>query len=203
MPCSHQTPVRPERQAFRRPRCCLPPLTRRRLSREVAFGAQSHGLHPRCLRFATPVTRTPRKTRFRAVATLTRAGLDPQGLLGRFPSDSSHVISSPFPELRSAHARPNENVIVGACRPCEDEPRLRREEGCLRGRPSEGVESRLRWAQRGRWPQPKGDPDRPGQRPRSCSAVSSWRLAPPPTHLGRTAGRVVGPPNTLHSPVPS
>ena len=28
-----------------------------------------------------------------------------QGLYGRFPSDSSHVISSPFPELCSAHAR--------------------------------------------------------------------------------------------------
>jgi len=69
------------------------------------FGAQSHGLHLRCLRFAAAVTRTPRKTRFRAVASLTRAGLDPQDLFGRFPSDSSHVIPSPFPELCSAHAR--------------------------------------------------------------------------------------------------
>jgi hypothetical protein len=50
------------------------------------------------------VTRAPRKTRFRAVATLTRTGFDPQDLFGKFPSDSSHVISSPFPELRSAHA---------------------------------------------------------------------------------------------------
>ena len=31
-------------------------------------------------------------------------GLDPQDLFGKFPSDSSHVISSPFPELCSAHA---------------------------------------------------------------------------------------------------
>jgi hypothetical protein len=69
------------------------------------FGAQSLGLHLRCLRFAVTVTRTPRKTRFRAVASLTRAGLDPQDLFGKFPSDSSHVISSPFPELCSAHAR--------------------------------------------------------------------------------------------------
>ena len=30
-------------------------------------------------------------------------GLDPQDLFGKFPSDSSHVISSPFPELCSAH----------------------------------------------------------------------------------------------------
>ncbi len=58
------------------------------------FGAQSHGLYLRCLRFAAAVTRTPRKTRFRAVANLTRAGLDPQDLFGRFP-----ISSSPFPEL--------------------------------------------------------------------------------------------------------
>jgi len=38
------------------------------------------------------------------VAILTRTGLDPQDLFGKFPSDSSHVISSPFPELCSAHA---------------------------------------------------------------------------------------------------
>jgi len=105
MPCSHQTPAGPERQAIRRSRYCLPLLTRRRLPRIVDFGAQSHGLHLRCLRFAAAVTRAPRKTRFRAVASLTRTGLDPQDLFGKFPSDSSHVISSPFPEPCSAHAR--------------------------------------------------------------------------------------------------
>ena len=50
------------------------------------------------------VTQAPRKTRFRLGANLGRAGLDPQDLFGKFPSDSSHVISSPFPELCSAHA---------------------------------------------------------------------------------------------------
>jgi hypothetical protein len=105
MPCSHQTPAGPERQAIRRSRCCLPLLTRRRLPQVVDFGAQSHGLHLRCLRFAAAVTRALRKTRFRLVATLGRAGFDPQDLFGKFPSDSSHVISSPFPELCSAHAR--------------------------------------------------------------------------------------------------
>jgi len=50
------------------------------------------------------VTRAPRKTRFRLAANLGRTGLDPQDLFGKFPSDSSHVISSPFPELCSAHA---------------------------------------------------------------------------------------------------
>jgi hypothetical protein len=105
MPCSHQTPAGPERQAIRRSRCCLPLVTQRRLPRLCDFGAQLHGLHLRCLRFAAAVTRTPRKTRFRAVANLTRAGLDPQDLFERFPSDSSHAFSSPFPELCSAHAK--------------------------------------------------------------------------------------------------
>ena len=101
-------PIRPrwDRSAwpFRRSRCCLPLMARRRLPRLANFGAQSHGLHLRCLRFAATVTRTPRKTRFRAGASLTRAGLHPQDLFEKFPSDSSHVISSPFPELCSAHA---------------------------------------------------------------------------------------------------
>ena len=57
------------------------------------------GLHPGCLRFAAAVTQTPRKTRFRLVANLGRTGFDPQDLFGKFPSDSSHVVSSPFPEL--------------------------------------------------------------------------------------------------------
>src|SRR3954453_3135607 len=39
------------------------------------FGAQSHGVWPRCLRFAGEVTRPPRKTRFRLLARLCRAGL--------------------------------------------------------------------------------------------------------------------------------
>ena len=100
MPCSHQTPMGPGRQAIRRPRCCLPLLTRRRLPRIVDFGAQSHGLHLRCLRFAVTVTRSPRKTRFRAVASLTRAGLDPQDLFGRFPK---RLISRhPFPLPRAS-----------------------------------------------------------------------------------------------------
>lgn len=41
------------------------------------FEAQSHGLRLRCLRFAAPVTRTPRKTRYRTVASLIRTGLSP------------------------------------------------------------------------------------------------------------------------------
>ena len=74
MPCSHQTPAGPEHQAIRRSRYCLPLVTQRRLPQVVNFGAQSHGLPLRCLRVAVTVTRAPRKTRFRLVANLYRAG---------------------------------------------------------------------------------------------------------------------------------
>ncbi len=40
-----------------------------------AYGAPSHGPCTRCLRFATPIARAPRKTRFRLPARLCRAGL--------------------------------------------------------------------------------------------------------------------------------
>ena len=49
--------------------------TRRRLPQLTYFGAQSHSLHTRCLRFTTWVTPMLRKTRFRPVASLYRAGL--------------------------------------------------------------------------------------------------------------------------------
>jgi len=109
MPCSYQTPVGPEHQAVRRSRCCLPRVTRRRLPRLANFGAQSHGLHLRCLRFATAVTRAPRKTRFRAVASLTRAGLDPQDLFGRFPKR----------RLISCHLFPLPRALLGARHPSQ------------------------------------------------------------------------------------
>jgi hypothetical protein len=44
----------------------------------LAFEAQSHGLHTRCLRFAAFLSFRivrPRKTRFRLVANLCRTGL--------------------------------------------------------------------------------------------------------------------------------
>ena len=103
MPCSHQTPVGPEHQAIRRSRCCLPQVAQRRLPRLVYFEAQSHGLHLRCLRFAAAVTRTPRKTRFRAVASPTRAGFDPLDLFGRFPK-----------QLISRHLFPLPRALLGA-----------------------------------------------------------------------------------------
>jgi hypothetical protein len=58
----------------------LSPLTLRgRPQRQVPFEAHSHGLRPRCLRFAGALAGYPRKTRFRLVANLCRAGFGPAG----------------------------------------------------------------------------------------------------------------------------
>ncbi len=59
-----------------------------------------HSLRPRCLRFAGWVTPPPRKTRFRLVANLSRAGLGTCKVhVKEFPSDCCYVISSPLPRL--------------------------------------------------------------------------------------------------------
>jgi hypothetical protein len=58
----------------------LSPVTQRgRPQRDVHFEARSHGLRPRCLRFAGVLTVRPRKTRFWLVANLYQAGLAPAG----------------------------------------------------------------------------------------------------------------------------
>ena len=75
MPCS-QIPAGRRHQAIRCLTYCLPPHLRRRLPRQLDVGTQSHGLQPRCLRFAARVTPEPRKTRFRLAANLDRMGLD-------------------------------------------------------------------------------------------------------------------------------
>ena len=56
------------------------------------FGALSHGLLVRCLRFAVPaLPDSPRKTRFRLVANLCRTGLSPVGSSSKgFCSDLLH-----------------------------------------------------------------------------------------------------------------
>jgi hypothetical protein len=107
MPCS-LTPVELRCQAIAASPCGLPPFIERRLPRYGHFEAQSHGLHARCLRFAAPVTRTPRKTRFRWVASLYRAGFVPAGFLTPFHDGLrrqsqatklclAHINPSPFP----------------------------------------------------------------------------------------------------------
>src|SRR3990172_2462233 len=50
-------------------------------SHEANFGAPSHGLDTRCLRFAEWIAPPPRKTRFRLLARLCREGFTPPGLL--------------------------------------------------------------------------------------------------------------------------
>src|SRR4051794_38709600 len=59
-----------------------------------AFGAQSHGPLTRCLRFAAPVTRTPRKTRSRLLAC--SAG---RGWLPARSRRKVSAVASPFPKL--------------------------------------------------------------------------------------------------------
>lgn len=83
MPCS-LTPVEFQYQAISVFQYCLPLFIRRRLPRCGHFGALSHGLYTRCLRFAVPVTRAPRKTRYRWMAGPCRTGLVPAGFLTPF-----------------------------------------------------------------------------------------------------------------------
>jgi hypothetical protein len=52
------TPVGLSRQAISALPFCLPSFLQRRLPRREPFGAESHGLHTRCLRFAARVTRS-------------------------------------------------------------------------------------------------------------------------------------------------
>jgi len=80
-----------------------------------------------CLRFAAPVTRSPRKTRFRSVANLYRAGVIPAGFLTPFRDGLrrhsqatklclAHINQSPF-SLCAAMAS-----ILRACKPLVQAP---------------------------------------------------------------------------------
>jgi len=62
------------------------------------FGAQSHGPFTRCLRFAARVTPAPRKTRFRLLAKLCRAGL----VTRRVPTKGFRLRLPPFPSFPGA-----------------------------------------------------------------------------------------------------
>ena len=71
------------------------------------FGAQSHGLYTRCLRFAGWITPPLRKTRFRMAGQPCPGGTEyPQG-----PNERFQIFSFSFPRLRLAH--PNLNIKVG------------------------------------------------------------------------------------------
>jgi hypothetical protein len=99
MPCSGPTPVGPLCQAIRAlpyslaPRCCLPHIQKRRLPLRTNFGAQSHGLHTRCLRFAAAVTDVHARLASDWWPTLAGRDLNPLGSIARFQlwfATSSH-----------------------------------------------------------------------------------------------------------------
>jgi hypothetical protein len=90
MPCSGPTPVGPLCQAIRAlpyslaPRCCLPHIQKRRLPLRTNFGAQSHGLHTRCLRFAAAVTDVHARLASGWWPTLAGRDSNPLGPFARF-----------------------------------------------------------------------------------------------------------------------
>lgn len=119
--CPALRPRRDEhRQAIAAMSCSLPASQNCRLSRSGHFGAQSHGLHARCLRFAAPVTRSPRKTRFRRVANLYRVGFKPTGSLTQFQSNSCH--SSQATRLFLAHKDPTPTILQSLCFAARPDP---------------------------------------------------------------------------------
>ncbi len=100
VPCS-TTPAGPQRQALRRCAAAFRHLNDVGSRNQATFEAPSHGPRIRCLRFAGWVTPSPRKTRFRLLARLCRAGLNTRWV----PSKGfSSYIASPFPRLRLAQS---------------------------------------------------------------------------------------------------
>ena len=100
MPCS-QTPAGPHAPGHSVRQHGSRVVNREGTSRPVSFGAQSHGLGTRCLRFAAPVTGAPRQTRFRSLARLSRMVL----VTHRVPLRgfrSNPYTSSSFPKLLGA-----------------------------------------------------------------------------------------------------
>src|ERR1019366_2136004 len=99
-PCS-RTPVGPMHARPSRRLGAAPACVYNGGSRNEYFEAQSHGIGTRCLRFAVRVTSSPRKTYFRLLAKLCRAGfVNPQGCNERFPSSSLFLLSRAYLTLR-------------------------------------------------------------------------------------------------------
>ena len=74
LPCS-PTPAGPAASGLFRCPGTAPTASTAEAPASIAFEAQSHGFGTGCLRFAGRVAPTPRKTRFRLLAKLFRAGL--------------------------------------------------------------------------------------------------------------------------------
>ncbi len=104
MPCS-STPAGPNLPGQLRASTRPPLMQRRGRPASSNFGAQSHGLSTRCLRFVGRVTPVPRKTRFRLVANLYRAGFVPAGS-HRKVSEYVSTYHPPFPGFAWRNARP-------------------------------------------------------------------------------------------------
>jgi hypothetical protein len=123
MPWS-KTPAGPTHQALA-VRRCGPRLVDGEGSRDLAdFGARSHGLGTGCLRFAPPVARTGRKTRFPLLAKLYGAGLITRRVPTKGFGDVSYIASS-FPRLCLAQPPRRQRFGgVGACPRVPGLPRL-------------------------------------------------------------------------------
>jgi hypothetical protein len=74
-------------------------------SRESAFEAQSRGSCPPCVRFAVEVALVPRNTRFRVVASLSRAGLTLRGLVARFQLSIFILLAQALPGAHAVQLR--------------------------------------------------------------------------------------------------
>ena len=79
----------------------------------IDCGAQSHGPHTRCLRFAGRVSPPPRKTRFRLWVALCRTGLATRWTpTQKVSAPCRHNMASPFPRLLLAHGPSNINQLL-------------------------------------------------------------------------------------------
>ena len=131
-------------------------------TRLLVSGLDDGSLRPRCLRFAAWVTPRPRKTRFRAAASLTRAGLacgtPSRGFRFYIPSSSSR--------LGLAHGRSSSSSLLGMAA-SGGMP-----SGCSRARARARARARGRTRSRGPLPVPGVLCDGPGLPPRRCCCGS-------------------------------
>src|SRR4051812_16264543 len=99
------------------------PLTTSAPTGYIRLGAQWHGPLTGCLRFAARVAPAPRKTRFRPLAKLYRAGVKtPQGSNERFPRYNRFLLSQAF----LAHSRVDMPVGMAVFDPSNQDLRRRR-----------------------------------------------------------------------------
>jgi len=115
--CAYAVLSDPGRTGCSRPIRCIGMASVHRTTKAPTrgnFGAQSHGLNTRCLRFVRWVARTRRKTRFRLLAKLCRTGLNTR----RVRLKGFEVILTsrpPFPGFAWRNPRP---LFQHGCRFC-------------------------------------------------------------------------------------